>query len=134
MNKQKEQRPQNEPNEFERRLTAALRSVDPSDGFTGRVMSQVAIDTRIPGRSGPRFAWPWRSAFAMATVALLVLAASIAYGLHARRQRAQVAQIQSQFETAIAVTSRTLDHAQIQLDRARVWEHISSASHGISEK
>lgn len=143
MNEHRIGKSQDDSAEFERRLSVALRRVDPPGSFTDQVidaMNQIAAAARTPSqlhlraRWGWPWNWPWRRALAAAVIALVVVAAGMAYGVHKRREQAQVARIQSQLETAIAVTSRTLDHAQRQLDRPSLWQHFSSAPRNISEK
>lgn len=142
-------KPEDDSAEFERRLSVALRKVDPPRGFTDQVieaLSQIAVAARPASHFGPRPRWrsprrwpwnwsrPWRRAFAIAVIAIFAVAAWTAYGVYQRHEQAQVARIQSQFETALAVTSRALDRAQQQLDRPGLWQHFSSASQNISQK
>jgi hypothetical protein len=120
--------------EFEQHLSGALRRVDPPSGFAERVIHRVVATPRTPSLFGLHFGWAGRRAVAMAAVALLVLAVWTAYGVHERREQARAARAESQFETAIAVTGRTLERVRLRLDGPGLLQRLSSASQGTVQK
>ena len=112
---------------FEERLTEALRRVDAPEGFAARAMRRCE-EAASPTPSWPKKAarasrLPWVPARAWAAAALVLVAigAMAAYQVQARRERARVARLQTQFDAAMQVTSRALDHTKAQLSRRGVF-------------
>jgi len=106
-----------EQDKFERELTRAMRSVDPPHGFANLVMARAQAEVPVRARLlwMPRRVQQWTGG---------VIAAGLLVGVffgeeaHLRHQREQAAQ--QQFETAMRITDRTLEHVQQQLSDAGV--------------
>jgi len=109
--------PEELSNEFEQELTRAMRGVDPAEGFADRVMAraQAAVPVRAKVIWIPRRIRMWAGGAIAAT-----LLAGVFFGeeAHLRHQREQAAQ--QQFELAMRITDRTLEHVQQQLSDAGV--------------
>ena len=107
-----------EPGDFERQLTQALRHVDAPEGFAARVMEHAATaEESLP--VPPRFLPPRIRAWVGGTIAaMLVLGLLAAEQVHLRHEREQVALARQQFETAMRVTDHALDQTRVQLEHA----------------
>jgi hypothetical protein len=98
--------------EFERELTRAMRGVDPAEGFADRVMARAQVNAKPRVRlfGMPLRARVWTSG---AIAAALLTGIFIGEEIHLRHQREEAAQ--QQFELAMRITDRTLEHVQQQL-------------------
>jgi len=111
--------------DFERQLSEALRHVDAPQGFAVRTMRRCE-EAAPPPKRAARATWlPWFPAQAWATAVLvlvivLLIGATAVYQTQVRRERARVARLQTQFDAAMQVTSRALDHTRAQLSRRGV--------------
>ena len=104
--------PEEMSNEFEQELARAMRGVDPPQGFADRVMARAQAD--VPVRAKvlwmPRRVRQWTEG---ALAAALLAGVFLGEQAHLRHQREQAAQ--QQFEQAMRITNRTLEHVQQQL-------------------
>jgi len=113
----------NQPEEpftkFEQELTQAMRAVDPPDGFAERVMvrAQASEQPRAKVLAMPRGLPSWTIG---AIAAALLLAVFFGEQTHLRHQREQAEFAQQQFELAMRITDRALEHTQQQLWNAGV--------------
>ncbi len=98
--------------EFEQELTRAMHGVDPPEGFTDQVMARVQQDTPVHAKVlwMPRRVQQWTGG---AIAAALLAGVFFGEEIHLRHQREQAAQ--QQFELAMRITDRTLEHVQQQL-------------------
>jgi hypothetical protein len=105
--------------QFEQELTLAMRGVDPPEGFVERTMTRVlpAVPVRAKVLWMPRRARLWASG---AIAAALLLGVFIGEQTHLRHQREQAEFAQQQFELAMRITDRTLEHTRQQLWNAGV--------------
>jgi len=102
--------------EFEEQVMRSLRRVEAPKGFAARVLQRAAasekpLSQRLRFRRGLR--WGWIGAVA----AILVLVALGANQVRVWRERARVAQIQAQFDTAMRVTDGALTQTRAELER-----------------
>lgn len=106
--------------ELEQELRKTLGRVDPPAGFAERTMARIAADQRRP-EPIPIFARARRRVWLTGALAAALLVGVFA-GEQAReaRQRSRAEQAQKQFEAALQVTDRALDHAREQLQQAGV--------------
>jgi hypothetical protein len=103
-------------NELNERLRAALRPIDPGEGFTQKVLAQVASQPApMSARAQTRLAWfahapegRWLSAAAMVT--FLAVGIVIAHGWQVRRAQGGL-EARRQVIEALRVTSDNLDVA-----------------------
>lgn len=106
-----------EQDQFERELMRAMRGVVPPQGFADRVMVRAQKETPVRAKVlwMPRRMQQWTGGAIAAA-----LLAGIFFGeeVHLRHQREQAAQ--QQFELAMRITDRTLEHVQQQLSDAGV--------------
>jgi flagellar basal body rod protein FlgB len=105
--------------EFEEQLRRSLRRVEAPKGFAARILERAGVSEKPlllkpRFRRGPR--WGWIGALAT----ILVLVALVGNQVRVRRERAGVAQIQAQFDTAMRVTSHALEETRVELERAGV--------------
>lgn len=94
--------------ELERRLRAALKTVDPGAGFAPRLMARVAAEpapTARPARAGAVASW-----LAFGLAASMVLAVLLAHEWQARRLE-QGREARRQLIEALRVTDEKLDLA-----------------------
>jgi len=109
--------PEELSSEFEQELARAMRGVDPPLGFADRVMVRARRETPVRAKVlwMPRRVQQWTGG----AIAAAVLAGTF-FGeeVHLRHQREQAAQ--RQFELAMRITDRTLEHVQQQLSDAGV--------------
>jgi len=109
--------PEEWSNEFEQELTRAMRGVDPPEGFADRVMvrAHAAGPVRAKVLWMPRRVRMWAGG---AVAAALLAGVFFGEEAHLRHQREEAAQ--QQFELAMRITGRTLEHVQQQLSDAGV--------------
>jgi hypothetical protein len=111
-----------EQEEFERELGAAMRAVDPPEGFAERVMARARqaetapLRTKLLTMSMRVRMW---SAGAVAA-SLLVGGFFVAEQQRQRHQREEAAAAAQQFEAAMRITDHALEHTQQQLWKAGV--------------
>jgi len=117
--------------EFEYQLRNSLRPVDPPAGFADRVLARArqseGLDRppkqALAESSRPRiFAFPGLRSrlWAGSAIAAMLLAGIVTEENHRMEQRHKAEEAQRQFEAALQVTDRTLDHVRQQLSRAGV--------------
>ena len=106
-----------EQDQFERELTRAMRGVDPPQGFADRVMARAhaAVPVRAKVLWMPRRVRQWTGGALAAT-----LLAGVFFGEEARLRHQREEAAQRQFELAMRITDRTLEHVQQQLSDAGV--------------
>jgi type VI protein secretion system component VasF len=115
--------PVNQPEEpltkFEQELMQAMRAFDPPEGFAERVMerAQASEQPRAKIFAMPRRLPLWTSG---AIAAALLLGVFFGVQTHLRQQREQAELAQQQFELAMRITDRTLEHTRQQLWSAGV--------------
>lgn len=111
--------PEPQYDKFEERLAEAMRHVDAPAGFADRVLARSRVQPPAQARviaMPPRYSW-WAGG---------VIAAALLGGVflgeqqHIRRQREQAALAQQQFEEAMRITDRTLEHTREQLQHAGI--------------
>jgi hypothetical protein len=97
---------------LERDLRQALRPVDAPSGFAERVLARSRESSRARV-----YAFPARRVWIGGAIAAMLLA-----GVAGRQvqQHRKANEAQRQFELALQVTDRTLQHARLQLQRAGV--------------
>jgi hypothetical protein len=91
--------------DLERDLRRALRPVEPSSEFTERLLAHVAAERRAT-RSNRH---PWLRPMALA--ASVLLAVGLGLRVYEYRQRERAVRARAELIEALAVTSRSLDHA-----------------------
>jgi hypothetical protein len=91
--------------DLEQDLRQALRPVDPTPEFTNKLLARMAAEQR-PVASSRR---PWLRQMAVAASVLLALGLSWRGYEHQQRERAL--QAHADLLRALAITSRSLDHA-----------------------
>jgi hypothetical protein len=119
VNQPEELNPKFEQDQFERELTLALRAVDPPEGFAQRTMARA--HAVAPFRA--KVLWMplrVRSWAGGAIAAALLAGVFFAEETHQRHQREQAALAQQQFELAMRITDRTLEHTRQQLWNAGI--------------
>ena len=129
---------------WETEMRTALRRVDAPEGFAERVRLRVDMTQAISAQ--PKYSWHsvaealrtwqtgrlwWRVALPLAALATLPVAAYRVEQIHVQAQKAAVAQ--AQFDRALQVTDRVLDHTAEQLRHGQVGA-ISRALNGQSER
>lgn len=122
--------PGSELSELEHHLRRALQPVDPPAGFADRVLARArqrelldAPAKHATESRGPRmFALPGLRSrlWAGGAIAAMLLAGFVMEENHRMEQRRKAEEAQRQFETALQVTDRTLDHVRQQLSRVGV--------------
>lgn len=100
---------------MEQELRRALRPVDPPAGFAGRVIARS--QRQKPARIA-MFPVPHPNRWAGAALAAMLLVGAGGEQFHQLQQRRKAEQAQKQFETAMEVTDRALEHAREQLQHA----------------
>jgi len=99
---------------FERELTLAMRAVDPPEGFAERTMARAVAPSPVRAKVlwMPRRVRLWAGG---AIAAALLAGVFFAEEAHQRHQREEAALAQQQFELAMRITDRTLEHTRQQL-------------------
>lgn len=105
--------------EFEEWLRRSLRSVEAPTDFAARVLQRAAAADN-PSRLRPRFRHAPYRRWIGAVAAMLLLAAVLANQVRVQRERARVAHIRAQFDTAMRVTDGALEQTRMELMRAGV--------------
>lgn len=115
MNQFEEREHAGEPlSKFEQELTCAMRQVAPPDGFAERVMARVQESDPVSGRVLMMKLRP--QVWIRGTIAAaLLVGIFFAEEAHIRHQREEAELAQKQFEVAMRITDRTLQHARQQL-------------------
>ena len=104
--------------EFEQRLTEAMRPVDAPAGFVERTMARAQSKPHVQARV---VMMRRRNAWAVGTIAAaLLFGVVLGEHEHVRRQQERAAAAQQQFEAAMRITDRTLQHTREQLQRAGI--------------
>jgi hypothetical protein len=109
--------------DLERELRQALRPVDPPADFADRVIARTRTDADAqPTRARVLMFPALRSrVWIGSAVAAMLLVGVVGEQAHQRmEQRRKAEEAQKQFETALQVTDRALDHARKQLQRAGI--------------
>jgi hypothetical protein len=91
--------------DLEQDLRRALKPVDPTPEFTARLMAGLATERRASTAT----LRPWRRQMAAAASVLLVL--GLSWGAYQHQQRERGLQAHAELLKALAITSRSLDHA-----------------------
>lgn len=104
---------------FEEWLRRSLKRVDAPEDFAARVLERAAASDNI-SRLRPRFRHARHRRWIGAVAATLLLAAVLANQVRVRRERARVAHIRAQFDTAMRVTDGALEQTKLELIRAGV--------------
>ena len=113
----------NQPEEiftqFEKELKEAMRAVDAPEGFAERVLAraEASVLPRARVLTMPHRLRSWTGG---AIAAALLVGAFTGEEVHLRRQRERAELAQRQFETAMRITDRTLEHVRQQLQQAGV--------------
>ena len=102
--------------EFERKLTEALRPVDAPANLAARILAHAELQKRAA-----LFTWPRPHLWATGALAAALLAGVfLGERQHARHEREQAALAQRQFDLAMQITGRTLEHTRQQLQDAGI--------------
>jgi hypothetical protein len=117
--------PGEQPEQFadlERELRKALRPVDPAAGFADRVLARSREPIAAPNQARVLMFPAVRSrVWIGGAIAAMLLVGVAGEQAHERvEQRRKAEEAQKQFETALQITDRALDHAREQLQRAGV--------------
>jgi hypothetical protein len=107
---------------LERELRQALRPVDPPAGFADRVIARTRTDSAAQPKRARILMFPvLRSrVWIGSAVAALLLVGVVGEQAHRMEQRRKAEEAQKQFETALQVTDRALEHTRQQLERAGI--------------
>ena len=118
--------PQESPDDFaelERELRQALRPVNPPAGFADRVIARSLQETAAQPKRARILLFPkLRSRVWIPSAVAAMLLVGVA-GEQAREkidEHRKAAEAQKQFETALQVTDRALEHARLQMQRAGI--------------
>jgi hypothetical protein len=109
--------------DLERQLRQALRPVDPPAGFADRVIARTRTDSASKPKRARILTFPAvRSrVWIGSAVAAMLLVGVAGEQAHVRmEQRRKAEEVQKQFETALQVTDRALEHTRQQLERAGI--------------
>jgi hypothetical protein len=114
----------NSTNDFESRLTSAMRPVDAPQGFATKIMDLTlspAQESQPPARvisMRPRFVFPRLQLWAAGAIAAALLVGTFtAEQIHERQQREQA---QQQFDAAMRITDHALDQTRARLERSGI--------------
>lgn len=105
------------PEEFEQKLADAMRRVDAPERFADRAYARIQAAEPTRGKvlpMTPRMRL-WASG---ALAAALLLGVVATEEVHRRQQREQAEMAQQQFQEALRITDRALDHTRQQLQQA----------------
>jgi hypothetical protein len=110
---------------LERELRQALRPVDPPAGFADRVLARAREPEHatVPQKRARILMFPARRSRVLigSAVAAMLLVGVAGEQAHQRmEQRRKAEEAQRQFETALQVTDRALEHARQQIERAGI--------------
>jgi hypothetical protein len=108
---------------LESELRHALRPVDPPAGFADRVIARARADAAAQPKRARILMFPaLRSrVWIGSAVAAMLLVGVAGEQAHVRmEQRRKAEEAQKQFETALQVTDRALEHTRQQLERAGI--------------
>lgn len=107
------------PDQFEQKLADAMRHVKAPEGFAARALARVEVPKPSRGKVLPMAPHMrlWASGALAAALLLCVVATE---EVHRREQREQAAMAQQQFQEALRITDRALDHTRQQLQQAGV--------------
>jgi hypothetical protein len=108
---------------LEGQLRNALRPVDPPAGFADRVIAHTHVEAASQPRRARILMFPTmrsRVWIGSAVAAMLLVGVAGEQAHERMEQRRKAAEAQKQFETALQVTDRALEHARQQLLRAGV--------------
>ena len=111
--------PEEMPDQFEQKFAEAMRRVDAPGSFADRICARIQAAEPSRGKvlpMTPRMRL-WVSGALAAGLLLGVVATE---EVHRRQQREQAAMAQQQFQEALRITDRALDHAREQLQQAGV--------------
>ncbi len=107
-----------QPDEFEQKLTQAMRHAVPSASFADAVMQRVASDVKPPARVLPMpTRWRTMQAWAAGAVAATLLVGVAVQQMHRRQERAQATR---QFEIATQIEQQALDRTREKLSRSGI--------------
>ena len=109
--------------DLERQLRQALRPVDPPAGFADRVIARTRTDAAAQPKRARILMFPAlrsRVWIGSAVAAMLLVGVAGEQAHQRMEQRRKAEEAQKQFETALKVTDRALDHARQQLQRAGI--------------
>jgi hypothetical protein len=107
---------------LERELRQALRPVDPPAGFADRVIARTRTESAAQPKRARILMFPvLRSrVWIGSAVAAMLLVGVVGEQAHRMEQRRKAEEAQKQFETALQVTDRALEHTRQQLERAGI--------------
>ena len=91
--------------DLEEDLRQALQPVDPTPEFTNKLLARMAAERRAAASSRR----PWLRQMALAASVLLAL--GLSWRGYEHQQRARALQAHADLLRALAITSRSLDHA-----------------------
>ena len=109
--------------DLERELRHVLRPVDPPAGFADRIIARTHTGTVAHPKRARILMFPTMRSrvWIGSAVAAMLLVGVAGEQAHQRlEQRRKAEEAQKQFETALQVTDRALDHARQQLQRAGI--------------
>lgn len=108
---------------LEHDLRQALRPVAPPAGFADRVIARARSEVAAQPKRARILMFPTtrsRVWIGSAIAAMLLVGVAGEQAHERMEQRRKAAEAQKQFETALQVTDRALDHARHQLQRAGI--------------
>ena len=94
--------------DLEQRLRDALRPVEPRPEFTARLLADIAASRPADASRKPRARVGWQP---LAAAASLTLCIGLGWQAFEYQQHRRAAQAHRQLLEALAITSRSLDHA-----------------------
>ena len=108
---------------LERELRQALRPVDPPAGFADRVIARAHDEAAAQPKRARILMFPQLRSriWVPSAIAAMLLVGVVGEQAHERmEQRRKAEEAQRQFETALQVTDRALEHTRQQLQRAGI--------------
>lgn len=109
--------------DLERELRQMLRPVDPPAGFADRVIARTYTATAAQPKRARILMFPTmrsRVWIGSAVAAMLLVGVAGEQAREHMEQRRKAEEAQKQFETALQVTDRALEHTRLQLQRAGI--------------
>lgn len=109
--------------DLERQLRQVLRPVDPPAGFADRVIARARTDAAPQAKRARILMFPKlrsRVWIGSAVAAMLLVGVAGEQAREHMEQRRKAEEAQKQFETALQVTDRALEHTRLQLQRAGI--------------